>query len=189
MSLRFEVSQASVDALESNTRAAFEKVIRNKELLNDIGETIITDIKFQTRRGNSIPGKSKLKPLTSKWIEKRRSIDEAQNTGQAFSPRRSNLTASGQLLESLKHKIVGAGKVIVDATGSRIPYFYTTKRKGIQQRKKKHEPTNEELAEYVAEQGRPFLGIRDAIRDRIKRQVVAFIRRSSRVLNLISKNK
>jgi hypothetical protein len=187
MSLKFEVNQRSIDALESNTRQAFEKVIRNRELLNDIGETIITDIKFQTRRGNSIPTKSKLKPLSKEWIEKRLAIDEAQATGQAFSPRRSNLTASGQLLDSLKSKITGVGKIIVEATGSRIPYFYTTKRKGVQQRKKSNEPTNEELAEYVAEQGRPFLGIRDAIRDRIKRQVVAFIRRSSRVLNLVNK--
>lgn len=187
MSLKFEVNDDSLKRLEANTREAFEKVIRNKELLGDIGETIITDIKFQTRRGNSIPNKSKLKPLSSEWVDRRRGISEAQTTGQAFSTRRSNLTMSGQLLESLAHKIVGAGKLVIEATGTRIPYFYTTIKKGIRQRKKKHEPTNEELAGYVAEQGRPFLGIRDAIRDRIKRQVVAFIRRSSRALNIINK--
>lgn len=187
MSLKFEVNQDALNRLEKNTREAFEKVIRNKELLGDIGETIIKDIKFETRRGNSIPNKSKLDGLSTKWKEKRRSISEAQATGQAFSVNRSNLTMSGQLLESLAHKIVGAGKLVIEATGTRIPYFYTTIKKGIRQRKKSNEPTNEELAQYVAEQGRPFLGIRDAIRDRIKRQVVAFIRRSSRALNIISK--
>jgi hypothetical protein len=186
MSLNLKVNEDSLRALEDNTRKAFEKVIRNKELLNDIGETIITDIKFQTRRGNSIPTQGKLKPLTSKWKDKRANIADQIKTGEAYSKNRSNLTLSGQLLDSLKTRIKGAGQIIIEAVGSRTPYLYSTK-KTVKSRKQKHEPTNEELAQYVKEQGRPFLGIRDAIKDRIKKDIIAFIRRSSRVLDKINK--
>jgi hypothetical protein len=220
MSLNLKVNDESLKALEENTRKAFEKVIRNQDLLNDIGKTIITDIQFQTRRGSSIPNNGKkFDKLSKKWIDMRARIGQAQGGGEAFSPQRSNLTLSGQLLNSLVTVIQGAGKILITFTGTHSPYryelleYYTVKkRKGrrinkgpikgfdggrgnLQYRNTNRsgqttlgeEMLNAELADLVAEQGRPFLGIRDAIRDRIKRQVVAFIRRSSRVLSLVNK--
>ena len=185
MSFKFKINEKSIQDCERNVREAFNKVMRNQQMLEGIAETVVKDIQFQTRRGQSIPAESKFSPLTRKWINMRKKIEAAEGAGQAFSPERSNLTMSGQLLESIKGIIKGPGKILFTATGERDPYFYKTN-SGISQRKKKNEPTNEELAEFVRLQGRPFMGVRPEIVTRIKRDVMAFIRRSSKVLGLNS---
>ena len=48
--------------------------------------------------------------------------------------------------------------------------------------------TNEKLAEYVAEQGRPIVGVRPAIERRVGRIVRTYIRRALKVARLLEGN-
>jgi hypothetical protein len=169
----------SINSAEKKIKDGFKKVIESKQMLNEVGTLIVKDIQFQTRRGYSIPQDRKFKPLTQKWINKRSRIAQADSVHETFKSNRSNLTLTGQLLDSLKHRILGAGKLLLEFTGVHRPYKIRT-RKGIGKIGK--QIPNEELAKYVS-QVRPFVGVRDKIKIRIKNVVVAYIRRSAKVLN------
>lgn len=76
---------------------------------------------------------------------------------------RSNLTFSGQLLASVGIVRVTRSSVIINARGARKPVFPG-----------RREPSNPKLAEYVTEQGRPFLEL-SALDDK---KLVRFYRRT-----------
>jgi hypothetical protein len=86
---------------------------------------------------------------------------------QFFSPARSNLTLTGQLLDAVDSDYDSeAGTVTV--------FVKATSRTGAEP----DEPqTNAELAVKVAEEGRPFLGLDLIGRARIRRIVIAELRR------------
>ena len=182
MSITVKFDKESIKRVEEQTRTAFEKVIANRKLLNEVGEIVVTDIQFQTRRGQSIPNNARLKPLSKKWRETRGQIADATDTHPAYSQRRSNLTLTGQLLDALTWRIVKSGVIeTLFKSTRRRAYFF----RRLDGRITKRETTisNEELAEYV-QKDRPFVGIRPQITDRIKIKVLEYLRRSSRVLNL-----
>lgn len=183
MSIQIKFDPESIKRVEVQTREAFNKVIANKKLLDEVGQTVVDDIKFQTRRGQSIPTGSRLKPLSKRWVETRGQIGEATDTQETFSPKRSNLTLTGQLLDSLTWRIVGKGLIETLFKGEkRRPYFIKPKtKKGV--RKIESKISNEQLAEFV-QKDRPFVGVRDQVVKRIRLIVISYLRRSSRVLNL-----
>lgn len=89
-------------------------------------------------RSNSASIKS-LKPLSSSYKTQRKSYKGKR--GDFFSPGRSNLTLTGQMLESIKAK-VSDGKITVSLSGTRDDG-----------------QTNKEVGEFVSENGRPFLNL------------------------------
>lgn len=230
MSIKVSFNEKSIKDVENRIKQSFEKVIANPEMMNDIGETIVKDIKYQTRRGLSIPNNGPLKALSTNrhpflysiygrldfqrakpagekksqinaakrknerlqalrethakdgysWVDIRGYISNSTTTHETFKANRSNLTLTGQLLDSLKHRVFGAGKLLLEFTGVHKPYKIRTA-KG--QRQVGEAISNEELAEHV-QQIRPFVGVRDAIKKRIKIIVLSYLRRSSRVLKL-----
>jgi hypothetical protein len=184
MSIKIEFDSNSIKRVEAQTKLAFEKVISSKKLLDEVGKTVVTDIQFQTRRGQSIPENARLKPLSSRWIKDRQLIADATDTNQVYSPKRSNLTLTGQLLDALSWRIVTDKKGTIETffKGIRRPYFRKSKRTG-KVTEIKTKISNEELAEYV-QRDRPFVGVRDQVVRRIKNIVISYLRRSSRVLNL-----
>jgi len=113
-----------------------------------------------TRSGKYIVTGAKLKKLSKAYIDFRRSF--SGRTGEFFKPSKSNLTFTGQLLESLKARSnVRQQTITLFASGRRDD--------GLK---------NEEVAEYVAENGRPFLGIDQKGIDRIEQIGKRDIRRS-----------
>lgn len=138
--------------------------------------------------GNKLVGDAKkLKGLSPLYIEYRKSLLKDQDKiaargvfgkrsrknsrkraltkfGEFFSPSRSNLTLTGQMLDALKSDIdavAGQATVYVDSTS-----------------RTDSELNNAEVAKKVAEEGRPFLGLDRVGRDRIRRMAIAHIRRS-----------
>jgi hypothetical protein len=131
----------------------------------------------------------KLKPLSPNYIEYRKSLVQGEakrlrggilrrsakaaskkakkSFGEFFSPARSNLTLTGQLLDAVDSDYDSeAGTVTV--------FVKATSRTGAEP----DEPqTNAELAVKVAEEGRPFLGLDLIGRARIRRIVIAELRR------------
>lgn len=119
------------------------------KVMRSVGEIMVEVIVDRTRRGRGVHpqarrqgvGKSKrLKPLSPSYIEYRQR--NAGRLDSTTSPRRSNLTFSGQLLRSMRVKEAKKGYVSV-GPNSRL----RAGGRGL---------TNEKLGRIVAEQGRPF---------------------------------
>lgn len=158
--------------------------LRAKVTLDQVGMFIKDRIYSSTKRGNSLVTEDKLQPLSEGYIKKRRAIKRGDNkkakktsskvkkalgfsittTGPFFSPARSNLTMTGQMLEALVYRLgkkPGTVEVTVKDTG----------RKG-------EDLTNLDVAKKVASAGRPFLGLDLKGEDLIRRKVIAELRRS-----------
>lgn len=181
MSFQFKFDASSLAGVEKNVRDAFNKVITNPRMLNEIGSSITTDIVDQTRnKEKSIPLGSDLKLLKESTIKQRMWLQKYNSTDAAFEDGRSNLTFTGQLLNSLTHKILGRGILEIFFDGKHKPYKGKTKTLG----KEDKELSNEELAQYVADAGRPIVGVRPAIRLRINTIVKTYIKRALVVARL-----
>jgi len=163
--------------------------ITSPEAMRKIGDQAASMIKLRTRLGYGVQkdgaDKEKLKPLSKTTIEVRKgnlAFFKSPSTGKPIPyepddngakvrlhsdtrPSKSNLTRTGQLLDSVKVTKAGRGTVSVGPKGARNDGNLT----------------NEKVGEYVTEGGRPFNNlskvetkrIQDAVkkdlRDRIKR--------------------
>lgn len=179
MSFTFKINEQSLRNVEKSVRTAFDKVIANQNMLNEIGTTITTDVVEQTRtKDRSIPLKSELKLLKESWIFRKKRLADFNQTDPEYQEGRSNLTFTGQLLNSFKHRIIGRGELELsfegDHEGYKTPSGKTTKT-----------IPNEKLAKYVADAGRPFVGIRPAMRTRVNRIVTKYIKRALIVARLL----
>lgn len=157
----------------------FRNDIFDQTFLQKQADFVVERIRAFTRGGRSIAGQKpvKLKPLSQSYIQVRegavkfRTIngkkvpfpepDERLNKvdPEFFEPRLSNLTFTGQMLRSLNARVQGT-KMIVETTGSRDDG-----------------KTNSEVAGYVAQQGRPFIGLDQTGIARIRREAVREIRK------------
>ena len=195
VSIEFDKKQ--IMALGEDLKKSFNHIIQSESLIKEIADTIIKDIQFQTRRGKSLVTGDKLKPLSESWIKFRERFIEKGSPHPAASPKRSNLTLSGQLLDSMQYKNIGKGKIKFYFDGVhksyKVPYlqYYERKIKGKKQivntgrsgiRTVGEEINNSDLAKYVEEQGRPFFGIRPQIEKRVVRLIIAQIRRNYKLI-------
>lgn len=176
--MKLKLNQKSLDRLEADTKARLNRVLSNKEMLGEVGDMAIDMIRQNTRKGTSSVTDEKLAPLSKPWIQKRDRIASSQGTHPAYAKKRSNLTLTGQLLDSLKRSVAGR-MVTIFFDGMHIPYRMQT-RKGISRVGKLIK--NSKLAQYVAEQGRPFFGFSKAFESKllaqVKRVVIRYIRRN-----------
>jgi len=119
-----------------------DTLISNKAV-KAFGKAAIDLIVARTRRGYGVvktgANANRLKSLSTSYVEfrKRSKLDSTT------SPGKSNLTFSGQLLRSLIVETKQGGSFTIRAND----------------RKRKNGPTNNELAQIVADNGRPFLGL------------------------------
>lgn len=174
---KFKFKPLSIEQVESTTRQRLQALQSNKELLNKLGDAMIKDIQFTARRGvNPVTG-GRFIPLSKKWIKERKQIAQATPTHEAFKENRSNITITGQLLDSLARSSVGK-TLTVFFQGIHKPYKAKRIRnpgKGLRTIGK--EIDNELLARYV-NKIRPFFGVRDKLLPQLKSIVIRFIRRN-----------
>lgn len=119
----------------------------NRKELTQLARLAIKQIAKRTRAGFGVAearGNAKrLKKLSSAYIEYRKRSSKL-NTALT-SPGKSNLTFTGQLIDSLVVREVDVEKQKVFINANR--------------RRRKGGTTNEEVAEFVAQQGRAFLNL------------------------------
>lgn len=181
MSFQVKFNQASIDKVQSNVKEAFQKVINSKSMLNEVGQLVVTDVVEQTRNEKSIPlGGKDLKLLKDKWITRKDRIASVNSPDGNYEEGKSNLTFTGQLLNSFTWAIEGAGKIKLFFKDVHSGYktLSGTTGKPIE---------NQKLADYVAKAGRPFVGVRPVIKRRINRIVKDYIKRAL-VVSRLSKN-
>lgn len=113
-------------------------------VLNSVGLEAVTIIKRRTRLGYGVSGagedRQRLKALSPAYIAVRK---RDGSLSEFTSPGRSNLTRTGQMLDSMRVIRAQQGKVIIGPTG----------------RRRGGGPTNEQVAGYVSDAGRPFLNL------------------------------
>lgn len=84
-----------------------------------IGEFMIEKIRVRTQLGNGVTDnlaeKSKLKPLSKKYIEQRKIFS---GLSTMTTPKRSNLTRTGSMLDSLKIKSMSKTAIRIGPSGS-----------------------------------------------------------------------
>lgn len=178
MAFSIKVKPESIKALQGELAKAFQRALKSPQMLNEIGTIAVEDIVQQTRRGRSIPNEGPLKKLSAAWINRRLRLTQNNNPHEAFEPTKSNLTFTGRLLDALIYKVLGPGKIELTFKDENHPGYQTAS----------GEPGNEvpykELAGYVADGGRPFVGVRPTIRRAINRIVKKFVKRSLAVSRL-----
>lgn len=143
---------------------AFKKSIREwagRSTLEEVGQYASSRIYKTTKSGYTLAygdTRSKLSQLSEGYKKYRKNYSKAGGkVGELFGPSRSNLTFTGQLLESISTRIL-PNKKQVDIY---IPDSKRTSPTRISERKitPKPELTNKEVAINVAENGRAFIGM------------------------------
>ena len=149
----------------------FEEDLSNKNLLDEMGESVKTRIQQQTRRGKDLSRDGDNQPrLSEKYIQYRKRLakgntrDGKKPDPEFFKPSKSNLTLTGQLLKSL------------DVTVNQNTKEISVKPKGIRD----DGLTNEEVTRDLAQSGRTFLGLdktgikvlKKRILDEIRREII-----------------
>lgn len=152
--------------------------LEDRALKEAIAERSISYIQGKTRMGYDLTQEgAKQPPLAKSSIKNREYLEEYNITDSRFSLKRSNLTFSGQLLKSLFARFE-PGKIIIEANND-VRKPYNSKNGPANQR-----ITNSELAGYLEENGRTFLGL-DAKGQEIIRAFV--VRQVRRLLSTIKK--
>jgi hypothetical protein len=150
-----------------------KEVLSDDKVMSEVSSTLEKDMKFQARKGVDPEGRP-YKPLSDRWVEKRKQIKDSKHG--AYSPGRSNLTITGQLIDALR---IAAESSSVSNT-RRFLYTFLGDHTGytFKNGKTTNSIPNEILAEYVQDQGRQIIGVRESLIPRIKRILVAAIRRA-----------
>ncbi len=109
-----------------------------------LAEAIPEVIKIRTREEGEGANGQPLKKLSKSYIEFRSKADDLSSD---TTPDKSNLTATGQLIDSIKGKNVGTKVVIEPGKAKRKGELYG----------RKSTLTNKQVNKYVDENGREFL--------------------------------
>ena len=183
------MAKVNIKGLDNVTKL-IDKFLKNDitkaKTLLEIGVFVRDRIKSFTRTGKSIASGSpaKLKELRESYKAMRRGEVKFRKTKDGrlivsktpdeklaevdvtfFSPGRSNLTFSGQMLEAVKHKVNVKNRTVnIEVDDSSRSGKYETL-------------TNKEVAQHVAANGRPFLGLDKVGIDRVKKIILASIRK------------
>lgn len=179
-----KVTIQGLDKLEKKIKQLLKDEIATKDTLEQIGELTIERIKAFARSGYSLyqGKKEKLKKLSKSYLDMRHGMikfrtingkkvpfneaDERLNEVDPdyFDPGKSQLTFTGQMLRALGYKAEKT-QVVISVNDN--------KRAG-----KYKKLTNKQVADHVANNGRPFLGLDKLGVDRIKNILKANIRKA-----------
>lgn len=112
----------------------------DKKSMTAVGKFAVTLIVKRTRLGygvnDSLGQRSKLRPLSPGYIKQRKNFPDLN---QLTRPSKSNLTRTGQMLESMTSTVKSKGSVVIAPTGIRDDG-----------------QSNMDIARYNAERGRIF---------------------------------
>lgn len=198
-----------VKELEDKVRATFDKSIKSSSNLDRLAKLAKDRIYQTVKTGSSMSGgvKAKLKELSDGYKKYRRKYQTIYKTGDYFSPTRSNLTFTGQMLDALTYKIVaskGAFEIYVSATvrtaTNKVNALKVAKslmgKKSVRRRAKRalqdrsgvrdERLTNAEVAQKVADNGRPFLGLDERSKERLRSEIIKDLRRAISIKGLRS---
>ena len=131
-------------------------IIKSDELSDAIGKVLTDRIKFEAKRGTPLNDTGSFKPLAPMTIEHRKYLEQFNQTTSVYKPSRSNLSFTGQLLDSIKWKREKGSfndkllRILIYFDGKREMYRMGPESKA---RPSEYNRTNEQLARTLAEIG------------------------------------
>lgn len=183
MSFSVKFNEQDMKNVELSIKEAFGKVINNNRMLDEVGQLLVSDVVEQTRNEKSIPlGGKDLKLLKEKWITRKGRLATVNTPDANYQEGKSNLTFTGELLNSFKWFIQGPGKILLKFDGTHKKY------KNLSGGGGGSGSSNEEIADGLASRGRPFVGVRPVIRRRVQRIVKDYVKRALVVARLSKNN-
>ena len=102
MAKKTSVKISGVGEAKNNALKFINQQTKDKQFLNEIAKEAVTQIQKRTQAGLE---DYKQKPLTESTIISREILAEANTPGNFFKKNRSNLTMTGQLLESIIYAV------------------------------------------------------------------------------------
>lgn len=92
----------------------------DRKAMDRVGKFTTDIIVKRTRLGYGVTdfnsGKQKLAPLKASTIERRKMFE---GLNSLTKPKKSNLTMTGNMLASMRHRVTGPGKIKIQPTGTR----------------------------------------------------------------------
>ena len=154
--------------VRDNTIKNIEKALDSRSVQKDVADFAIKDIVGNARLGKD-PNNRNFKSLARSTKEQREYLSRYNSTDSFFSVNKSNLTVSGQLLNSIK-AFFKKREITIEPTGTRRKY------RGAKGQAIGQSLTNKEVADFVQED-RPFLLVSKALEEFIKNRVRRELRR------------
>lgn len=181
-------------AFKNDVLKAFNKVKRNKQMLNDVGDFLVKRIASEGKRGRPLNEERSFPELEAATIKNRRYLKKFNKTARVYSPARSNLSLTGQLWNSLAFFLRSRDIIEVKFSKRRKPYLSGT---GRFQKQNDVNSRNQSLADQLFEGVRSKNGLKRYkafearvvakdinINKRINSIVRKFLRRALRVAEL-----
>jgi uncharacterized spore protein YtfJ len=105
-------------SVTNTIRKFFQSVLKDvarKEFLETVGQEMRDRIKTRTRLGKGVEAKgataSPLKKLSPGYQERRTRLKEAGELSTKTTPKKSNLTKTGRMIDSVKYQVTSDNKV------------------------------------------------------------------------------
>ena len=142
--------QQFTNRFTNNLERAIDQAFSNQHL-NELGRQIATQIRIRTRSGYSVKAngasQQRLQPLSPDYVETRFFARRVGLLAPTTTPRRSNLTFTGNMLDSIIYKVANR----------RITFGFSN-------------PKAEETASEVQSRGRPFFNLSRTEINKLTRQ-------------------
>lgn len=162
-----------------NFKKFLNRSIQESDLLKDVGSTAETQIRNRTRARLEEYKQDDIRDSSKK---RRKSLIKSGNAfnNAIVKDTRSNLSLSGQLLESIKHRIGNLQSlVILYLENNRKPY------KGVKGQDLENRKTNTEIKNDLEKQGRFFLFISDKLKAQLESRIAQQLRKKLTLYNKI----
>lgn len=175
MSFKVQFDISSLRKLSETARLAAFDVLRNKAFQDEIAQSVIKDIQGVTRSGRSVVTNQRFPKLSESWIQTRKKIIAYQGSPPYVSARKSNLSLSGQLLDSLTYRTknrndISSLTIDFSFSGKRKPYRYQGSRGVVNLNSRL---SNQELA-TILDKRFNFIGVRDKLQSQIIKRLIDF---------------
>lgn len=170
--MAIDKNQLKLDNITKHINKSFDKVL-DKKTTKKLGESLAQDIVKRTRLGfgviNTGENKHKLLPLSEPYVEKRRVDARNGKLSSRTTPRKSNLTKTGQLLDS------------IDGRGKKAQFEVYLKKEN----RTDTNTTNSEIVFHQEGQGRPFIHASRLERKRLNRKIFDLLIKELKKLKVI----
>lgn len=157
----------NIKSVLNSVRKVFKDTQTSKKVLDDISDFSINRIKQETRKGIDLVNDDRQPDLSDSYKRYRRRLKSGKANSKVtpasfMRPGLSHLTLTGELLDSLKSKIIRSRGILeIFPTGSRSD--------GL---------TNQEVTKELKEQGRVYLGLNKKAIEEIRKIFVDELRRN-----------
>ncbi len=184
MSISIKIDTAAFAKVESNIIARAKIVLGGSDLKKEVGDFAVERLKYQARIGKPFNNANYFPTLAPSTVANRQYLARHNVTHDVFSAERSNLTITGEFLDSLTWIDEGDAKLRLAFTGMHRHYL------GAKGQRIGKTIMNETLAGYLKEWGFNVfdfsLATNTVFINRIKTICLRYIRRGLRIANRVS---